>query len=65
LDNPKTQLAAISETEGEIIFLPTRPAKKPDKGFLHNSANEAVKVPVAASNQVIVTAYEMALNRCG
>jgi hypothetical protein len=65
LENSKTKLISITEDGGKISFLPTRPAQKPDKGFLHMSENEAIVVPANASNQEIVVAYELALSKCG
>jgi hypothetical protein len=65
LDNPTTKYVSIRQNEGNIIFTPTRPAQKPDKGFLHKSESEAVAVPITASNQDIARAYELALSKCG
>ena len=65
LDSPTTKCVSISENKGEIFFLPTRPAPKPDKGFLHKNQADGVAVPTAASNQEIIVAYELSLSRCG
>lgn len=64
LDNPKTKLVSISQDEGKIIFNPMRPAEKPDNGFINKSESETVAVLITASNQDIVTAYELALSKC-
>jgi hypothetical protein len=64
LDNPTTKCVSIGEDESKIIFTPTRSAKKPDKGFLHKSPNEAVTVLATASNQDIFASYELALSKC-
>ena len=64
LDNPNTKLVSISENKGVVTFQPTQPAKRPDKGFIYKSENEAVTTLITASNQEIGTAYGLALSRC-
>jgi len=65
LDNRSNKNVSISEDGMHITFTPSRPAKKPDKGFLHKDKTEAVKVATTASNQEIIEAYESAVSKCG
>lgn len=64
LHKPTTKSISISKEEDKIIFTPTQPAEKPDEGFLHKGKDEAVIVPVTASNQDIIEALELAFSKC-
>lgn len=63
-DKPTTQLLQARTDESHIILAPTRPADKPDKGFVSANA-ENVTISITASNQEIMEACELAFNNCG
>lgn len=64
LYKPTTKNISIAKEKDKIIFTPTRPAEKPDEGFLHKSKYEAITISVTASNKEIVEALDVAFNRC-
>jgi len=65
LDNHSNKYVTIAEDGSQITFTPSRPAEKPDKGFLHKDSGEAVSINSDASNQEIFEAMERAFNKCG
>ncbi|MBD1363469.1 hypothetical protein IDJ77_06575 [Mucilaginibacter sp. ZT4R22] len=63
LFSPKAKCLLAEETDEQIIFTPTIPAKKPDSGFLFMGEADKVAVLSKASNQEIFSAFELALSR--
>jgi len=65
LDNHLNKNVVITEKEMKITFIPSRPAEKPNTGFLHKGKTESIEISVTASNQEIMEAYEAVLKKCG
>lgn len=64
LNKPTTKSIALRKEADNIIFTPTKPAEKPDEGFLHKGKNETITIPIISSNQEIATALEIAFSKC-
>ena len=64
LDNHSNKYVAVTEDGKHITFTPSRPAEKPNKGFLHKDKTESIKVDATASNQEIMEAYESTISKC-
>lgn len=64
LHKSTTTNIGIALTGDNIIFTPTRHAEKPDEGFLHKSKEEAVTISYSATAEEIMSALELAFNRC-
>ena len=59
-----TKHCGIDKENDNILFTPSKPAEKPDEGFLYKKKDEAIRVPDIASDEEIVSALELALSRC-
>ena len=65
LDNHLNKNMSIKEDGVQMTFTPSRPAKKPDKGFLYKNKSESVSINYRATNQEIIEALELAFSKCG
>ena len=65
LDAPLNEYVTIAEDGLQITFTPSRPAEKPDKGFLYKDKSESVSIHYRATNQKIIEALELAFSKCG
>lgn len=59
-----TKNIAVAVQDDLIVFIPTRHAEKPDRGFVHKSQEEAISVSYSASPDDIVAAMRLAFSRC-
>lgn len=60
-----TKYCSIGKDNDKIVFIPTKHAEMPDKGFVNKSKGEHnVIISIDASNEEIAQALEVALNRC-
>lgn len=64
-DVDQNKYVTIAEDGLQITFTPSRPAEKPDKGFLHKDKDESVSINYRATNQEIIVALELAFSKCG
>lgn len=64
LNKPTTKNIGIRKEENSIFFTPSKPAEKPDEGFLYKSSDDVIKVPSIASNDEIEQAFKLALSKC-
>ena len=65
LDNDSNKYVSITEDSMQIIFRPSRPAAKPDKGFVNKNSDEHFTISTKASNQEITLVLESAFDACG
>lgn len=64
LNQSTTKNINVRRDSNTIVFTPSKHAEKPDEGFLYGSRDTVITISFTASDEEIVEAIELALNKC-